>query len=518
MQISWKASCLGAWRVAEARQRENREIPFWRSLKGKSLVFLALLFIYCLVLTVYVFSEKASLIRELEALELIREQETVIVEADLAAFSAITDLFMMVDPGGRDEVLTRVHRHFTQLQQKYSRLSELYPDRAPSFRDIAKQLAEAVVQPTPQHLGALRVSLAENKRRLDALMAQNRQRREDALDAYLAHSDRVAMVSLFFGGAGLLVLGIIVALFFGRLTRELLQLHSRVGQVVKGFRGTPLETSRSDELGGLIHGVNDMADDLRLREQELEIERQKQFHMDKMGTIGHLAAGVVHEVGNPVAAILGLAEEARQQLDDPEAVHQNLDYIIEYTNRLRRISEDLAAFNRPQRDRYELLDLNEVVSSVENILRYDERWYGIGLTDRLDPQLPAIVGASDQLSQLIMNLVLNAFEATEAGEASPAEVRIETQAGEEGVWLRVVDNGVGISPEEQGRIFDAFYTTKEGKGSGLGLLLCSSIVTAHGGYIQVDSSQGEGTRVEVFLPLNPGVGAEIDNAEKAVLS
>ncbi|HEY5718407.1 MAG TPA: ATP-binding protein, partial [Motiliproteus sp.] len=436
------------------------ELPITRSLKGKSTLFLVVLFSYCLALAAYVLFQKGLLVSQLEELSQIQERERALVEADLAAFSAITDLFVMNDASGRAEVLGRVHQHFTLLQQRYSHLLQLYPDRAPPFKEMLRKLAETVVQPTAEGLSALRRELADNKRRLDELLTQNRELRQQTTVNYLERSDRVALVSLVLGMMGLVLLGFVVALFFGRLTRDLIGLHQRVGQIVGGYRGAPLECERDDEVGELISGVNAMADDLRLREQELEIERQKQFHLDKMGTIGHVAAGVVHEVGNPVAAIIGLAGEARELLEEGAAANlaacdSNLAMIEDYAERLRLISEDLAALNQPQFEEFRWLDINELINGVEKLLRYDERWYGITLEKQLEPGVPALRGVADQLSQLVMNLVVNGCEALEQMRPSSPWVRISTSCSDGQLLIRVEDNGPGMSEVVRARAFEA---------------------------------------------------------------
>ncbi|MEH6472268.1 MAG: ATP-binding protein [Halopseudomonas sp.] len=482
---------------------ESKRLPFIRSLRGKSILFLTLLFTYSLLLAVFVLYQKASLLGQLAAIDQLQQQENALVEADLAAFGAITELFVMAEPGGRQMVLNKVHDQFTQLQQRYAGLLQLYPDRATDFREMLRSLADTLVRPTPDNMLTLRNALAANKRELDELLARNRIKNKQAIDTYLAQSDRVAQISLLFAGIGLGLLGWIVAIFFRKQVGDIEQVQLRVGQIVDGYRGEPLQSNRDDELGELIGGVNQMASRLRQREQELEIERHKQFHVDKMGTIGHMAAGIVHEVGNPVAAILGLARECQESLRQPDAgiesARNNLEMIVEYTERLGRITEDMAAFNRP-RQATAWMDLNELVRSIDNLLHYDERWYGILLEKQLASQLPAIMGDSDQLSQVLMNLVVNAFEAIEMQRPEQPFVRIETAVADDGVILRVSDNGCGLTQEQQERAFDAFYTTKQGKGSGLGLLLCSSIISGHDGYMRLLPNDDQGLTVEVFLP------------------
>lgn len=481
----------------------STRLPFVRSLRGKSILFLTLLFTYSLFIAVFVFYQKASLLEQLAAVDQLQQQEKALVEADLAAFGAITELFVMVEPGGRQMVLDKVHEQFTHLQYRYAGLLTLYPDRADDFREMLRSLADTLVRPTPENMLILRNALAANKSELDELLARNRIKNKQAIDAYLEQTDRVAQVSLLFAGIGLGFLGWAVAIFFRRQAVDIEKIQARVGQIVDGYRGEPLEINRDDELGELIAGVNQMASRLRQREQELEIERHKQFHVDKMGAIGHMAAGLVHELGNPVAAILGLTHECQESLSEAgvemQPVRDNLAMIIDYTERLSRINEDMAAFHRPHQST-DWMDLNELVVRVDNLLHYDERWYGIALDKQLEPQLPAIRGDSDQLSQLLMNLVVNAFEAIERVRPERPRVLIETSRADAGVLLRVIDNGCGLTPEQQQRAFEAFYTTKHEKGSGLGLLLCSSIVSGHDGYIRLLPNKSQGLCVEVYLP------------------
>ncbi|MEH6628808.1 MAG: HAMP domain-containing sensor histidine kinase [Motiliproteus sp.] len=493
-----------------AMDQEPPSRSFFTSLKGKSIVFVCALFAYALVLVFYVFDQKSDMVAQLAQLESFQQQGDALIEADLAAFSTISELFVLSGKPSRREVVGRVHVQFTVLQQKYARLLPLFPDRASSIRTLIQYLAAAVMNPSSANLTVLSEQLRKSKSQLEALLAQNRSTRKKLLSEYLRQSDRVALVSVLSGLFGLLVMGVVVALFFGRLTGDLLGLHRRVNQIVGGYRGASLASARSDELGELIEGVNQMAERLGEREQQLEIVRQKKFHQDKMGTIGHLAAGIVHEVGNPVAAILGLAEESSRGLEqgdaDTEGVRTNLKYILTYADKLRVISEDLAAFNKPKVTEYEWINLNQLVNDVENITSYDERWYGIHVNTNLDPGLPAIQGVGEQLSQVLLNLLENSFESMIAldGRSPLVEVKTSALEGEQnGVRLEITDNGCGIEPDKMDRVFDAFYTTKEAdRGSGLGLLLCHAIITTHGGSIDLSSESGKGTRVVIQLPLD----------------
>ncbi len=256
--------------------------------------------------------------------------------------------------------------------------------------------------------------------------------------------------------------------------------------------------------------VNDMAGTLDLREKELMLERQKYFHQEKMAAIGALAAGVAHEIGNPIAAISGIAQEMVDQRSannrsclasnchdcHPELIHAQ-------TLRLAAITREISDFASPRAIEPEYLDLNAQLRSTSSLIRYDNRLHGVKLELDLDSQLPAVYGVANQLTQLIMNLLINAMDALEGLLDRAPTISITTSATDDRARVTIEDNGPGIEAETLARVFEAFFTTKPaGKGTGLGLSLCYSITKMHGGSIEIDSTPGNGTRVNLFFPLN----------------
>jgi signal transduction histidine kinase len=150
-----------------------------------------------------------------------------------------------------------------------------------------------------------------------------------------------------------------------------------------------------------------------------------------------------------------------------------------------------------------LLDLNGLLSSTAQILSYDKRFRNTEMDIQLDRNLPAIVAVSDQLTQVFMNLLINAIDASLNKESNQPYILIQSQMSGEQVHVIIKDRGEGVSKEILDHLTEPFFTTKpEGKGTGLGLSLCSTIIEAHGGEMRIESEVGTGTTVHVYLPID----------------
>lgn len=177
-----------------------------------------------------------------------------------------------------------------------------------------------------------------------------------------------------------------------------------------------------------------------------------------------------------------------------------LDMLKTHIHRLSAITREISEFAAPQPIERQLLDLNGLVRTTAGLMGYDKRMRRVNLRLNLDSQLPAIYGVADQLTQVIMNLLINAADALENAEGRAQEITLQTEVINGNVRLTVADNGSGIDQDTLSRVFEAFFTTKR-KGNGLGLSLCYSIITGHGGTIEINSTPGEGAQVLVTLPL-----------------
>ena len=247
------------------------------------------------------------------------------------------------------------------------------------------------------------------------------------------------------------------------------------------------------------------------RDVTMEKQFQAQFYQaEKMATVGVLAAGVAHEINNPLAAIHGFAQGLKRRLSrlEPQVEHELFSDFQEYTEtiiaecqRCHDIVRTLLTFSRPTTSSVGYVNLNQCVTDTLFILKHriKERT-GLLLQAELSPEIPAITGDESQLKQVIINLLGNAFDAI----AGAGCISISTQAREEGVELIVADTGCGIPEELKEKLFEPFYTTKPvGHGVGIGLSTCYSIVLQHGGSIRVESSVGEGASFHVLLPGVP---------------
>jgi two-component system sensor kinase FixL len=261
------------------------------------------------------------------------------------------------------------------------------------------------------------------------------------------------------------------------------------------------------ERRGFVAVLRDLSE-RRRAERQLEATRQSYFHREKMAAIGQLAAGIVHEVGNPVAAILGATRHLRNELGDgeaqaPEALDTNLELIEQQADRLALMTREISDYARPRPVEKTVLDLNEVVRSTLKLLRYDARLQSLDLRIDLDTSIPALRASADQLTQVLLNLVLNAADAGRDVPAGEGFIEIATHPGRHCVTLSVRDNGTGMDPETLGRATSAYFSTKHPEsGMGLGLALCEDIVNDHGGRLHIESVAGQGTTVLVELPFD----------------
>jgi signal transduction histidine kinase len=178
-----------------------------------------------------------------------------------------------------------------------------------------------------------------------------------------------------------------------------------------------------------------------------------------------------------------------------------LDVLQTQIQRLSAITREISGFAAPQPMERQLLDMNGLVRTTAGLMGYDKRMNRVSLRLDLDNQLPAIYGVADQLTQVIMNLLINAADALSTKAEGEREIVLRSEISGDNVRLVVTDNGGGMDEETLNRAFEAFFTTKKNKGTGLGLSLCYSIITGHGGMIEINSTLNEGTQVQVFLPV-----------------
>src|SRR6266852_1925524 len=214
----------------------------------------------------------------------------------------------------------------------------------------------------------------------------------------------------------------------------------------------------------------------------------KLAHAEKMATIGRLVSGVAHEVNNPLAAILGFTDLLLENPEIPAAAREDLQIILQETQRTKEIVQDLLSFARQRPVQRELVQVNAVLRQTIKLRSYDFASHGVEVAEEFEANLSPTLGDAQQLQQVFLNILNNAYDAIQES-GNHGRIRIRTRRAEDDVEVAFMDNGTGVVDPE--RIFDPFFTTKQaGKGTGLGLSICYGIVRAHGGEIQCWNNEG----------------------------
>jgi signal transduction histidine kinase len=231
------------------------------------------------------------------------------------------------------------------------------------------------------------------------------------------------------------------------------------------------------------------------RTRELQEAQAHLLHQEKMAAFGLLAAGIAHEVGNPLTGISVLVQML-QRRDGDVATREKLALVNGQLQRIQATLRELVNFSRPasgERGRFPIRDvLDEALNIAKYYLRTKQRTIDVDVPDNL----PALPGVRDQLVQVFLNLVLNAIDATPKG----GHVELHARRAENWLEIAVRDDGHGIAAEHAGRIFQPYFTTKK-HGTGLGLFVTRKLLANHGGRAEFESRPGEGTVFRVFLPI-----------------
>ncbi|HVG28292.1 MAG TPA: ATP-binding protein [Pyrinomonadaceae bacterium] len=304
---------------------------------------------------------------------------------------------------------------------------------------------------------------------------------------------------------------ILVALVIRIITRPLRRLTEAAVEVAAGGYGAQVEVASNDEVGLLASSFNEMsrkmADDIeRLRAMGDQLVRT-----EKLAAAGSLAAGVAHEVNNPLASISSLVQilQARVPADAGDErtaeTREMLRVISQQIARITQVLREMMDFARQRPPLRAPLDINRVLGSSLRLAAFDKDFKRLNLSTDFDDDAPLVAADADQLQQVFLNLLLNARDAMPEG----GELRVSTchdaRAGE--IIVVFADTGAGVAPEHLAHVFDPFFTTKPaGRGTGLGLAVCYGIVTAHGGRISLAPNVGRGTSVRVALPVQPEDG------------
>jgi signal transduction histidine kinase len=282
----------------------------------------------------------------------------------------------------------------------------------------------------------------------------------------------------------------------------------------------PFPLAGRNEIGKLATALRTMAQ--KLAEERATIEQQVRaleeknrqllqaqrevIQAEKLASVGRLAAGIAHEIGNPLGIILGYMHMLRSGHLDEGKRADYLGRIEAETERINSIIRDLLDYAQPSSRELQAVSLNAAIEGIYALIAYQKEFNSITPIFHLAEDLPPILANEQLIKQLVLNLTLNARDAMPEGGILTFSTSLDAAGPQPRVCCEVVDTGIGIPPEHQGRIFDPFFTTKEqGKGTGLGLANVHRIVELFGGSISLTSTPGQGTTFMIRFPVMESV-------------
>jgi two-component system NtrC family sensor kinase len=317
------------------------------------------------------------------------------------------------------------------------------------------------------------------------------------------------------------------------------ELETGTQRIASGSLGYQIPVRSQDEVGELAKSFNDMSNRLQVAQaeitawahtleerveektRELKQAHQRMLHVEKMATIGKMAAVVAHEINNPLSGILTYSrlvkrwiEKNTQTSPKQDEMKCSLDLIATESKRCGELVHDLLSFSRVSPMNLAWCDLNQVIDRCTRLVQHKLELAGIQLNLDLTPELPPAHCDPAQIEQVVLAMIINAIDAM----PQEGNLWISTKMKGEGILELVIrDDGMGIPEEHLPHIFEPFYTTKESGGSGLGLAISESIVERHGGTIAVDSVVGRGTTFKILLPMDSQRPATASDAEHSAL-
>src|ERR1700756_1474961 len=306
------------------------------------------------------------------------------------------------------------------------------------------------------------------------------------------------IVLLVAGAGAVAICGALLVVLTYTVQRPMVELQQKIAQLGSGDLTVAVSFARrNDEIGDLGRNFNQMV--LQLRESRAEIERLHRTQMSRaehFATLGEVATGLAHEIRNPLAGIAGVIEIIGRDLPSSSPARAVVKDVRQEIARINHIVTDLLQTARPHPPKVRKSDLNTTVEHAVMLGRQQALSKSVEITLHKDSSLPEVEHDSDQIHQVMLNLLLNALQAIDVN----GKIGVTVELRGANAVIEVADNGRGISPDHLPNIFRPFFTTK-GDGTGLGLSLARRIIEDHQGRIDVTSAVGHGTTFAVILPL-----------------
>jgi two-component system NtrC family sensor kinase len=285
----------------------------------------------------------------------------------------------------------------------------------------------------------------------------------------------------------------------GKLTSFPILHRRKDGELIEGDLSAALIY---DEKGKEIASVGifkDLRERLRI-ERELQKTQQALLHSEKLAAMGRLTSQIAHELNNPIYGIMNTLELLKTEIPPESKRRRILDLSLSEIQRLSEMLRNMLSFSKPEEEKRRPVKINELIEGILLVMEKQMRESNIQVETSFNPDIPEIMASTNQMRQVMLNILKNAKEAMPKG----GTLFVRTSREDNRVLIHIQDTGMGVPEEIRDKIFEAFFTTKQKvKGVGLGLSVCYGIIKDHGGDIKVESEEGKGTTFTIRLPIAP---------------
>jgi signal transduction histidine kinase len=272
--------------------------------------------------------------------------------------------------------------------------------------------------------------------------------------------------------------------------------------VSNAFAGLMISEDQTRQLQDALQELENTQQELQARIAAQQAAETRLIQTTKLAAVGEMAAGVAHELNNPLTTVVGFSELVLEALPVDTSQRSDLEVVLREARRARDVVRRLLDFSRQSETVRISADVNEVVQDVLSLMHHLFRINGVVIDAKFEDKLPWVMIDRNQMKQVFLNLLHNALNAMPEGGELSVITSLQTRYGKPHVLIAIKDTGVGIPPENLPRIFEPFFTTRAGQGgTGLGLSVTYGIVAEHGGAIEVESTLGAGSIFTVFLPI-----------------
>lgn len=479
---------------------------FHLTLRAKGLIALAALIVYGTIIGLYVTHERGRMLHIVQQLEHAQLERQLLSRINTGLTHSTVALQNLLNSGVVQPPVDDVVLDLAWFVPSLPQLKTSYPETEQFVARLERDADELIKARSIHTITALRDSEQQLSSLIELFENEVERRGENLSADYRRVNQHITEFVLAMNLIGLAVFGLGLTVFFSRLTADIKKLEARAMAIVHGYRDEPMEVTRHDELGGLMRALSRLQSELQQWERQREISQQRRFHQEKMAAVGSFAAAVAHEVNNPINSISGIAQftldaiRSHRRMDD-ETLCGNAELTLEQTERIGSIVRHIADLSAPRSPDPELLDVNELVQSTCSFIRYDKRFRPVELVLDPDRDLPAVRAVADHLTQVLINLLINAADAMEDLADRKPTIRVSTRRVDGEIMLSVSDNGHGMDATVLTHVFEQSFSTKPaGKGRGIGLYLCKTLIEESGGRIELESTPGVGTTARVRLP------------------